>query len=117
MKPARILSAAAIVFLLAACDTGGTRITAPDHARYDGGNTMGSGNRQELGGMGSGNITLADGTNTMGSGGIADGGNTMGSGNLTAQTPGTGVSGSGSSAQSDSTVVTERGGNFFGSGN
>lgn len=141
MKLTRILPASAIVLLAAACDTGGTKITAPDQARYDGGNYFGSGTRNSpvdstaagtdgLNTMGSGGFV--DGTNTFGSGNrqlvqtdstsVARGGNTMGSGNFTSQTPGTGMFGSGhylDAAQSDTTQAntTSRGGNYFGSGN
>lgn len=68
MKPTRILTAAAIVLLAAACDTGGTKITAPDQARYDGGNYFGSGSRNSSVGS---TVAGTDGTNTMGSGGSA----------------------------------------------
>jgi len=112
MKTARILSAAAIVFLLAACDTGGTRITAPDQARYDGGNYFGSGNRLEPGGMGSGNAAVQGG-NYFGSGTSikSAGPNTIGSGGSSDT-----ISVSGTNTPLAGTTE-ERGTNTFGSGN
>lgn len=95
MKSHHILPAAVLLCTLtAACGETPTAATQaqPGGASYDGGYTMGSGNRsQESGGgytIGSGNETQDSGGFTMGSGNLEDGsapeapgGYTMGSGN------------------------------------
>lgn len=78
MKLTHLLSAAAVVLLATACDSGGTRITAPGQARYDGGNFLGSGNyiAPTTGDTASTTVaeapttgtTMERGTNTFGSG-------------------------------------------------
>jgi len=91
MRRTRILSAAVMALVVAACsDPMGSRTMAPDRASFDELNTMGSGGRS------------------------SDSGNTMGSGTNVGDVPFD--TATVTTTGSDTTNVEERGTNTFGSG-
>lgn len=101
MKAKHIATFFAAALLAAACaDTPAAPFADPGAARFEeGGNSMGSGNA---------------------TGGTSDGGNSMGSGNDVSSPDGGIFVGGGhqdSPSTSTDSTTTERGGNYFGSGN
>ncbi|HET7232459.1 MAG TPA: hypothetical protein VFJ16_20795 [Longimicrobium sp.] len=100
-----------VLALAAACSQSPTAATKRPAARFDGGNTLGSGNVVDPGGntMGSGNAAGSEGTAGGSTASDQDGGIFFGGGHV--------VDNESTTTTADSVITSDRGINTMGSGN